>query len=144
MKKVKKMAFGGMGSGMGAGMVGNRSMQTKPQSVMQKMAQAQPRGALGGNQAPAGANLLKAYNAQGSGSAPPPANPNLQKSIQAFNQQKNMGAPTTTNPPNRLTSVNPRDLKQIGVKAGVMKNGGKVKSASARADGCAIRGKTRA
>lgn len=127
MKKIKKMAFGGMGSGMGAGMVGNRSMQTKPQSVMQKMAQAQPRGALGGNQAPAGSHGLKAYN------------DNQQAG------QKLMGASAMpTNPPNRLTSVNPRDLKQIGVKAGVMKNGGKVKSASARADGIAIRGKTRA
>jgi hypothetical protein len=31
-----------------------------------------------------------------------------------------------------------------GVKPTTMKKGGKVKSASARADGCAIRGKTRA
>jgi hypothetical protein len=33
---------------------------------------------------------------------------------------------------------------QIAAASGGMKKGGKVKSASARADGCAIRGKTRA
>jgi hypothetical protein len=34
--------------------------------------------------------------------------------------------------------------KDVVVKPKAMKKGGKVKSASARADGCAIRGKTRA
>jgi len=55
MAKVKKMAFGGMGrmaSGMGASRPGMRQ------------APMQSRGALGGNQAPAGANLLQAYQAQ--------------------------------------------------------------------------------
>jgi hypothetical protein len=37
-----------------------------------------------------------------------------------------------------------KDYKDVEKAAEGMKSGGKVKSASARADGCAIRGKTRA
>ena len=145
MAKVKKMAFGGMGSRMIApkpsvGMADPSSPAGMPapnyakpymaqagqtsappmQSRMQQMQQMQPRGALGGNQAPAGANLLKSYN--GSQAAMPDyAKPYVAQS----------GQPTA--PPAFKSSFG-----GLG-----MKKGGAVKSASARGDGIAKRGKTR-
>jgi hypothetical protein len=140
MAKVKKMAFGGMGSGIAAGMGASRPpmagnqppaganlMQkfngppsAPPQSRMQQMQQMQPRGALGGNQAPAGANLLKSYN------GPQAAMPDYAKPYVAQS-----GQPTA--PPAFKSSFG-----GLG-----MKKGGAVKSASARGDGIAKRGKTR-
>lgn len=92
MAKVKKMAFGGMGS---------------------RPPMGPSRGVLGGNQAPAGANLMQKYNGV-------PAGANL--------MQKYNGTPSA--PPSA-----PPAIKMLG-----MKNGG---SASSRADGCAMRGKTK-
>lgn len=139
MAKVKKMAFGGMGSRptMGASrpsMAGNKPpaganlMQkyngppsTPPmQSRMQQMQQMQPRGAMGGNQAPAGANLLKAYN------GPQAAMPDYAKPY--ISQAGQPSAPPT--------------FKSSFGGMG-MKKGGKVSSASSRADGIATKGKTR-
>lgn len=82
MAKVKKMAFGGMG---GYGMRPNvRTPPARPAAPSMK-----PMGALGGNQAPAGANLMQAYNNRVT-----QPDSNLAKTFEAFNQQRNMGAST--------------------------------------------------
>ena len=52
-----------------------------------------------------------------------------------------MGAPTAAE--SAMPAPAPAPVDQMGSPTG-MKHGGKVSSASARADGCAIRGKTRA
>ena len=52
-----------------------------------------------------------------------------------------MGAPTAAEA--TMPAPAPAPVDQMGSTTG-MKRGGKVSSASARADGCAIRGKTRA
>lgn len=88
---------------------------------------------------------------QGSGNGLQPASPSLVKAFQNFNQQRNMGAPTTTTPTGPQSATTNR-------MAGTMKKGGSVKaskmgkvkqakpsmgSASSRGDGIAQRGKTK-
>ena len=161
MAKVKKMAFGGMGSrppmggmrpGMGVPNYAKPYMQQQnttappgsivpqqvtsgpPQSVMQKMAQAQPRGALGGNQAPAGANLMQAYQGQaGQNSMPDYAKPYMAQAGQP-------SAPPTVR---SLAGMGAFMKKGGAVKAKAYAKGGTVSSASKRGDGCAQRGKTK-
>ena len=160
MAKVKKMAFGGMGSrppmggmrpGMGVPNYAKPYMQQQnttappgsivpqqvtsgpPQSVMQKMAQAQPRGALGGNQAPAGANLLQAYQAQpGQGAGVPDyAKPYMAQAGQG------------TTPPTVRSLAGAGACMKKGGKVKAYAKGGKVSSASSRGDGIAVKGKTK-
>jgi hypothetical protein len=177
MAKVKKMAFGGMGSRppvnrmpMGSSLGAKLKQTTQPTGAVGTMpamnqmdmrqAAMQPMGALGGNlfqgatgnsNDPTRLYTPQSYQMQPNQAAVNNApDSNLQKAFQAFNQQKNMGAPTTTG-----SQAAAPGLKGLGgVGAGMMKKGGAVKSksyakggtvssASKRGDGIAQRGKTK-
>jgi hypothetical protein len=128
MKKVKKMAMGGMGD-MGAaaaaarskpGMLPPRGMPAMPPRDMpppQGMAGMQGLGQAMGSMPPRG--------------MPPPAGPA---------QMQGLGQAMIGNPQmaQNLGKVGSATMGGMG-----MKKGGKVSSASSRADGCATKGKTK-
>ena len=157
MAKTKKMAFGGLGGRPVAGNAPQQFMSNALRSGAMKPTQ----GMMGGN-GPAPANALRPMPARmpapqgmmgGNGPAPAGA-PSPQ--IMQFMSDKMRGGPAPTpaisSPQNQanlgamLSKVQPPQATAGGRMPGgqMFKKGGKVKSASARADGIAIRGKTRA
>ena len=150
MAKVKKMAFGGMGS--------------RPPMGGMRPGMRPPMVGLGGNQPPAGANLTQKYNG-------PPSASSMQSQLQQAQQMAqsrgalggnqapaNMGAGVPDYAKSYMAqagqSAAPPAFKSLAGMGAFMKKGGKVKakayakggtvsSASKRADGCAQRGKTK-
>jgi hypothetical protein len=130
MKKVKKMAFGGLSS-----------MPQRPMGRMQR-----PVGGMGGAQPPAAG--LGGMGAMG-GAQPPAAG--------LGGMGGGMQTPTSMPPPPaqapQVTSPSTSSMKKGGkVKTKTktktepvkkMASGGKASSASSRADGCCVKGKTR-
>lgn len=137
-KKVKKMAFGGMGGRMFA--------PRRPVAPTQSNIVGKPQ--------PMGVGIGNATKNIGPTPPPPkPGSPEMAEAIKNTEMMKSMGF---SNPGGTPTGPNAFDVvkqnagavnNMVGAAAGAgkpMKKGGKVRTASQRADGCAIRGKTRA
>jgi hypothetical protein len=153
MAKVKKMAFGGMGRIGKPGMMGRPGMGAKPPAPMTQADAAKMASAQAAYSAPPQQANLQALQgmlkglplAQGpaaqlgaAGGAPAMAGPPTMGG--------RLGAAGNTPPPmgmqrGRLASAIPNMSAMSGTP---MKKGGKVRTASQRADGIAQRGKTRA
>ena len=138
-------------------------MQSQMQQAQAAQQMAQLRGGLGGNQAPAGANLMQGYGAfaapdvtilLGANAQKPAAGSNLMQAYQAKPGQgagvpdyakpymAQAGQPTSPPAP-KLAGMGAFMKKGGKVKAKAYAKGGTVSSASKRGDGCAQRGKTK-
>ena len=162
MKKIKKMAFGGVSNAVGNAVRNAVAKAPTPPPDVQKMMAGLPKGSMvagpGTGLAPKpgmlGGIRSAVNNAVSKAPVPPPQ---VQKMIDGLPKgstvagpgtgmaglgtaaQANPKIPTTINTSRMLTG-NPvtKTVRPFG-----MKEGGKVSSASKRGDGCAIKGKTK-
>jgi hypothetical protein len=145
MAKVKRMFFGGIAKGLKNAVANVPAPQA---DAMNSMLAGKPMG--GGVPVPAKpsgfggvnyGNVSKALGNMGNTPAPAPSKPSGFGGVNWGNVSQGLG--NMSNTPAPVSMLKTGEGRSMGNRMGRMKKGGKVSSASSRADGIAVKGKTR-